>query len=564
MRLGAAAVGVFLLAAANVEAQVARGVVRLASTGDPVGGTYVVLLNQDSLEVTRALTNPLGQFTISAPSPGSYRVRTEQIGYRSAVSEPFVLADGATTELQLVVEPVIVRLDALLVEGLRECRVVGEQALEVLAVWDEARKVLAAVRWGELQEEFLYDLERFERWYSPTFRLVNERRYSTPTRNVMPFRSRSVEELEENGYVVVEDDSVLYEAPDAEVFFSESFLQNHCFWLDEQSRGSGQAIGLRFEPVTGRNLPDVMGVFWLDRATGALERLELSYVNVGLWQRERGAAADVEFSRLPDGRWFVSRWWIRMPMVQRVESLKGPVWDLAQAVVGFEEEGGEVRRVFVPDGRTLYARGRASVRGLVYDSTAGRGLANAYVRLVGTERATISDVDGSYWLADLPEGRYAVTFEHPRAALFGPTDEVEVELDVSQVTAARLTIPTGATLVGRLCQPRRGEAPPGLLVGRVRDAEQDTIVPGASIRIVWLSRDAAGDRLLQNRAVADSSGIYRACVPRDAPLSVELMEGDSTVAAVSAVFGERWLRTIDVVRRPPEESDEVKPEQRER
>ena len=83
-----------------------------------------------------------------------------------------------------------------------------------------------------------------------------------------------------------------------------------------------------------------------------------------MWQRERLAAGELEFEQLPDGQWFVSRWWIRMPLVRRREGMLGPVWQFQEAVVGFEQEGGEVARVFATDGRTVYARGRATVTGV--------------------------------------------------------------------------------------------------------------------------------------------------------------------------------------------------------
>ena len=331
--------------APRASAQTIIGVLLNEDTGAPVGRAYVVLLDTDSVEVTRGFANGLGRFRVHAPRAGRYRVRTERIGYRSVVSEPFELGDGEDLELEVPVEPVLVRLDPYTIEGSRECRVIGDQALEVLTVWEEARKALSAVAWLDPREQLIHEMDHFERWFTPSFRMVHEVRSTEPTHNVMPFRSRSVEELEESGYVVVAEDSVVYEAPDAEVFFSTPFLQHHCFMLDQERRGGRQKLGLRFEPVLGRDNADVQGVFWLDAETGALENLELDYVNVGVWQRERGAGGELEFEQLPDGRWFVSRWWIRMPVVRRVESMTGPIWHFPDAVVGFKDEGGEEKPV---------------------------------------------------------------------------------------------------------------------------------------------------------------------------------------------------------------------------
>ncbi len=536
------------LAVSPLAAQSVSGLLRSQATGEPVGGAYVVLLDPDSLEVTRALSNALGRFTLFAPRAGTYRLRTEVVGFRSSVSTDFELEPAGAANIVLEIEPLTLRLSALRVEGrARECRVIGEQALEVLTVWEEARKVLTAVAWTDLQEHFLLELERFERTYNTSYVLRLEERTPYRTRHAMPFRSRSVEELQGLGYVVLEGDSALYEAPDAEVFFSTPFLQNHCFSLVERSSRSERLIGLRFEPVGGHSLPDVRGTFWIDAESAALRRLELSYVNVGVWQLERGAAAELEFERMPDGRWIVSRWWIRMPVVRKVESLKGPIWDFKEAVVGFREQGGEVRRVFAPDGRTTYARNRATVRGTVVDSTTGNLLAGAYVRLAGTDFVTVSDVDGSYWLTDLPEGQYAVTFSHPRASLLGVTDRKDVTLRLGTELRMNLALPPSVGVVERRCSTGDGQ---GLLVGRVRRAVSDSLVTGAAVTVTWLPSAEGPMRSLETRT--DSLGVYRACVPTGAPLSVEVYLRGELVTAVPAVFGESPLHHMDIELRRPE------------
>jgi hypothetical protein len=369
------------------------------------------------------------------------------------------------------------------------------------------------------------------------------------TRNVMPFRSRSVEELEEFGYVMIEGDSVVYEAPDAQVFFSQPFLQNHCFWLERSGSGEGARLGLNFEPIRDSERADVSGVFWLGAADGALQTLEISYVNVGEWQRERGAGAELRFQQLPDGRWFVEHWWIRMPIVRAVESLKGPVWNFPEAVVGFEEEGGEVMKVYAPDGRTVFARDRATVTGVVVDSTTGLGLAGAFVRLAGTDWVTVSRADGRFWLTDLPQGRYQLTFTHPRAAFFGLSDAWSVRLQEGNETHADLAIPPEMLIAERRCGARGEDV--GLLLGHVRDEATDSALVNADVQIKWLEGGDDVDALRMLEVQTDSIGVYRACVPRGAPLSVEVNLDGVLLAAVSAVFGDRRLRVMDIrVARP--------------
>jgi hypothetical protein len=350
--------------------------------------------------------------------------------------------------------------------------------------------------------------------------------------------------LEEVGYVIVEEDSVVYEAPDAEVFFSAPFLQNHCFWLEQDRQGPGSRIGLRFEPIRNNERPDVSGVFWLDGVNWALQRRELDYVNVGAWQRERGAGAELRFQQLPDGRWFVERWWIRMPMVRSVESLKGPIWDFPEAVVGFKEEGGEVMKVYAADGRTVFARDRATVSGVVIDSTTDTGLSGAFVRLEGTDWVTISQPDGSYWLTDLPEGRYQLIFTHPRSDFFGLSDTWPVRLREDRDSQTDLAIPSARIIVERRCGARGADV--GLLLGHVRDELTGSVVSGANVQINWLESREDVESLRTLDVQTDSTGVYRACVPRGAPLSVEVHVDDTLLTAVPSVFEERLIRVIDL------------------
>lgn len=536
----------------TLEAQFVRGTVRHETTGVPLGGTFVVLLDADSLEVARTITDPLGQFALAPPRAGRYRLRTERIGFRSLVSSDMALDDRPRSPVDLRIAPIVIRLAALMVSGeSRECRIVGDQALDVLSVWEEARKVLQAVAWSDLQEQLVYEVERFERSYTPSLALVRETRTTTPSRHVLPFRSRSPRELDEGGYVIIEEDSVVYEAPDAEVFFSNPFLQHHCFALDEAIQDGRRVLGLRFEPVRGRTRPDVKGVFWVDAETAALQRVAFTYVNVGAWQRERGAGGEAEFVQLPDGRWIVNRWWIRMPLVVQNQTLKGPVWDLVQAIAGYEEEGGVVRRVYAGDGRLLYARDRTTVRGTVFDSTSGHGLTNAFVRLAGTDHVTITQADGSYWLPGVSEGRYSVTVEHPRAALLGVMPEAEVSLGSGGEERVDLALPSAPTLARRHCSDpsRRGRL--GLLVGRVRDDASGMEVADATVQVVWLIGDAAEPRERRTQTPTDSTGAYRLCVPRGAPLSVELWADDQLLAATPALVGASGLLVADLTIRDP-------------
>jgi hypothetical protein len=314
----------------------------------PIDRAFIVLLDETGYELERVLTDAQGHFSLAAPMAGTYQLRSERIGFRAGLSGQFVLAVDEDHALELLVDPVVVRLDTLTVSGdSKRCRVVGEQGLETATVWEEARKALTGVAWGESRQVFTYEIRYFNRIFEDNGRLNHEQSATIRRARVMPFRNPDANQLHEVGYAIergeIEDSSEYY-APDAEVFFSEAFLQHHCFKLERDGDVEG-LVGLAFEPTRGRDVPDVQGTLWLDEETAELRRLELQYTDLRSHLRRRHARAEVQFERLENGTWFVQRWLIHMPIV-RIErpSVGGPTRRNEQ-LYGFKEEGSEVLRV---------------------------------------------------------------------------------------------------------------------------------------------------------------------------------------------------------------------------
>jgi hypothetical protein len=98
-----ATVGCLIGAAAQAApcqtAQTVRGVLREEGTGGPIGGAFIVLLDEDGGRPGRdigTLTDDDGRFQLRAPEPGRYRLRAERIGFKSTLSEVIELEAGAT------------------------------------------------------------------------------------------------------------------------------------------------------------------------------------------------------------------------------------------------------------------------------------------------------------------------------------------------------------------------------------------------------------------------------------------------------------------------------------
>jgi hypothetical protein len=110
--------------------------------------------------------------------------------------------------------------------------------------------------------------------------------------------------------------------------------------MDAKLIDSGNRIGVRFRPSASVRRVDIEGVLWLDPASYKLQELEYSYTRVPYGLRDRRIGGLVHFDVAADGRWFVTQWVIRMPIVAAVRRGDGPSGVLVEhRLVGFREEG---------------------------------------------------------------------------------------------------------------------------------------------------------------------------------------------------------------------------------
>ncbi len=104
-------------------------------------------------------------------------------------------------------------------------------------------------------------------------------------------------------------------------------------------------MGLGFAPVGGRDVADIEGTFWLDRRTAALRSLEFRYVGLDPAVPVEGASGRVELEALPDGAFYVRRWWIRTPVLAPARVAASPRLATDRPIATIREEGGRVLRV---------------------------------------------------------------------------------------------------------------------------------------------------------------------------------------------------------------------------
>ncbi len=106
---------VLLLAGSPAPAQVLRGTVVDSTSGQPVDGAAVVVLDTTAQEIARALTRDDGRFTFHLSAAGAYRMHIRRIGYAGALTEPISVSAGIESIVRVPILPTGVRLDTLTV-----------------------------------------------------------------------------------------------------------------------------------------------------------------------------------------------------------------------------------------------------------------------------------------------------------------------------------------------------------------------------------------------------------------------------------------------------------------
>jgi hypothetical protein len=101
----------FPLLVQAVDAQTIRGSLIDSLTSQPIDNAFVVLRDSNSFEVTRSITNARGAFSLAAPGPGAYVLRTERIGFGSTEAELGFLDSTKTLEVSVRVNPIVIRPD---------------------------------------------------------------------------------------------------------------------------------------------------------------------------------------------------------------------------------------------------------------------------------------------------------------------------------------------------------------------------------------------------------------------------------------------------------------------
>ncbi len=475
---------------AGAGAQTVRGLVVRADSREPLVGALVEVIGASGSRVGGTLSGPEGGYSVSFS--GGVSVEASYVGMSRVYRTLGPLAASDTVFVDLALEPQAIELGGLSVVTEERCGGGAFDAVAIDRVWREARTALESIEWAADASAFRYDVEtHVTRLDARARRVLSESHQELPAWGAHPFRSPDADVLARDGYVQEVDGATMYYAPDVDALLSEEFLATHCFSVARQREGQ-DSVGLAFRPIDGRNVPDILGTFWLDPQTSRLLSLTFRYTGLERDIDTSGLGGRITFGSLDGGGWIVESWDIRMPVVG-LQAVSGTT-DRREVVTALEEHGGEVRRVRRA-GRAIWAGGaRGVVAGRVLLEGSGEPAPGVEVRLGGTSYVTRTDASGDFALRGLADGVYELQAYDPVLAQLA-LDTVRTPVRPLPAPEARVMgapplvvrLPTLRSSVGRLCGALEdaGAEARGALSGAVFDEHTDVPVPDAMVRASW-------------------------------------------------------------------------------
>lgn len=518
----------------------------------PVAGAVVLVLDAMNDVRARALTDDRGRFAIRIVQPTMFRLRAMRIGLRPVMSTPLVLTGDTTVMLAMASVPV--ELPAVTARERTQCNLHPDSAMALGALWEDAKTALLAAAITRDRGGYHFHLVDHVRTYeSGSGDLRSVQTVETQLYDSRTWASLPPEQLRRDGYVIRQNDTTVFVAPDIETLLSEYFIDTHCFRLAENP-GPDSLLAIEFSPAKHVAHAEVQGRLWIDRRSHDLRGVDFRYVN--LPAADSSAGGSVEFAHLPTGAWIMSDWTIRAPMLrvaaERRESQLGlssplrrgsprngmPGLLVKHETVAYQLRvyGGTVRDVWRDSVLIWSQAGRALdvhvTRGV--DRTAPAG-DETIIYLPGTGRYVVADSTGSARLDGLVHGTYLVDVGTRQLDVLGwPRAHAQIEVGRTVVQQAEFNLaePIDAARAvcgddAKLLSPRTGVLIGAVMLGKEAQGHRDVTVSWA--RPGGDSREPTRDQTRTVRTLS-GDGRFLACgVPRDRLLTVRVI-GTSTVA----------------------------------
>jgi hypothetical protein len=515
-----------LAPAARLSGQAVELTLREAGSRTPVPGAIVRLLG-DKGPVSQGLSNEQGRILLRAPAPGLYLIKADRIGFEGIVVGPVDVKAGETFRREVEMPATRLELPTLEVHGKSACDLAGQGGARAAALWEEVNKALTASVLTQRDHKVPLHVRHFQRELNRDRTVLAEWVYASRLVSGQPFVASAGARLAKVGFVEVNRDTVTWQLPDAALLLSDEFVTTHCF---RAAPARDSLVGLAFEPVRGRKVPDVRGTMWVDSASSELRFLEYAYTGLEGDLAKAGLGGRVEFRRLPAGTWIVGDWHVRMPRTENDvhhTMERSPI--IEPRVVGFVDQGGRVE--IAVDG--VIPVSRAILRGRVHDSTTGTGLAGAVVAVMGYRDSIFTDATGGFELVLPAVGTQTVTATHPKLGLLRALAAVRTVLSLGDTTILAFAVPSVATFARALCgSVERGRSG---IVGVARHPGGQ-VAEDLEVRVRY-STSSGGFR--EERARVGPRGTFALCtLPPDQTLTVRLQ--DRRIALVERNVRLEW------------------------
>jgi hypothetical protein len=193
--------------------------------------------------------------------------------------------------------------------------------------------------------------------------------------------------------------------------------------------------------------------------------------------------------------------------------------------------------------------GTGSIIGAVLDSLHDEMLGSAGVSVMNLAgRHAVTTPAGAFRIDSIPPGRYVLELTHPVLDSLGIrvlSDTIAVA--EGEVKPVELAIPSAHTVTTTVCTPAKLRFGPGVILGRVLDADTQKPATGAEVSVAWTETEVSavtGVRTAPRvrKATVAADGTYRICgVPPNFTGSLQAIRGEAKTAEVPIDVAEQAL-----------------------
>ena len=186
------------------------------------------------------------------------------------------------------------------------------------------------------------------------------------------------------------------------------------------------------------------------------------------------------------------------------------------------------------------APGTGSIMGAALDSLHEEMLVHAGITVMGLPgRHAVTTDAGAFRIDSIPPGRYVLEVSHPVLDSLGirlVSDSITVT--AGPVQTVELAVPGTRTLITSVCTPAKLRFGPGVILGRVVDADTDKPATGAEVSVAWSETEVnkvVGLRTTPHvrKAPVAADGTYRICgVPANFTGTLQAIRGTAKTAEV--------------------------------